>query len=230
MANEQISYQGPIVTWLDAKASGLKRYFSAEPCKHGHIAERFTANRNCCLCARRQFAEYSNRPNGSRTIKEYRERTKEKAAAGQKTWARANPEKCAAKAARWFQKFKDRERLKKKAYRDTHSELYKECSRRWREANQDKKRVCDQRNKALRKGAEGYFTADDVEKIRHAQKDKCACCKTKLNGGGQLDHIIPVARGGSNWPRNLQWLCDTCNRSKWHKVPEEFMRERGFLL
>jgi hypothetical protein len=29
-----------IVSWKEAKARGLKRYFTGEPCKHGHIAER----------------------------------------------------------------------------------------------------------------------------------------------------------------------------------------------
>jgi 5-methylcytosine-specific restriction endonuclease McrA len=30
----------------------------------------------------------------------------------------------------------------------------------------------------------------------------------------QYDHVIPVARGGSNEVDNLQILCATCNRKK----------------
>jgi 5-methylcytosine-specific restriction endonuclease McrA len=41
---------------------------------------------------------------------------------------------------------------------------------------------------------------------------RCSRC------GGQerleFDHIIPVALGGSHTSRNLQLLCETCNRSK----------------
>lgn len=29
-----------------------------------------------------------------------------------------------------------------------------------------------------------------------------------------LDHIVPRARGGQNDPRNLRWLCDSCNLAK----------------
>jgi 5-methylcytosine-specific restriction endonuclease McrA len=39
-----------------------------------------------------------------------------------------------------------------------------------------------------------------------------------------------MARGGSNWPSNLQLLCKSCNLSKGARDAEEFMREKGFLL
>lgn len=33
-----------------AKANNLSTYFTGEPCKHGHIARRFTASGTCCQC------------------------------------------------------------------------------------------------------------------------------------------------------------------------------------
>jgi 5-methylcytosine-specific restriction endonuclease McrA len=30
----------------------------------------------------------------------------------------------------------------------------------------------------------------------------------------ELDHIIPLAMGGSNTARNIQVLCERCNREK----------------
>ena len=44
-----------IITHKQAKALGLKRYFTGEPCKHGHIAERLTNCRGQCVeCNRAQ--------------------------------------------------------------------------------------------------------------------------------------------------------------------------------
>lgn len=42
---------------------------------------------------------------------------------------------------------------------------------------------------------------------------QCRICR-KMGGELELDHMIPVARGGSNEIENLQTLCMSCNRGK----------------
>jgi hypothetical protein len=41
----------------EAKALGLKRYFTGKPCKHGHVAERY-AGGPCVECIREQRREW----------------------------------------------------------------------------------------------------------------------------------------------------------------------------
>jgi hypothetical protein len=38
------------VSYTDAKARGLERYYTGAPCLHGHRAERSTDNRRCVEC------------------------------------------------------------------------------------------------------------------------------------------------------------------------------------
>ena len=41
-----------IISRKDAIDQGLGRYFTGEPCKHGHVAERRTVNSTCVACIR----------------------------------------------------------------------------------------------------------------------------------------------------------------------------------
>lgn len=51
-----------------------------------------------------------------------------------------------------------------------------------------------------------------------ADDDPCAICGKWLGPRYEMDHIIPVSRGGSGDPSNLQWVHPACNRSKGDKV------------
>jgi hypothetical protein len=40
-----------IISLAEARAKGLKRYFTGEPCQRGHIAARQVSARRCCACS-----------------------------------------------------------------------------------------------------------------------------------------------------------------------------------
>jgi 5-methylcytosine-specific restriction endonuclease McrA len=51
-----------------------------------------------------------------------------------------------------------------------------------------------------------------------------SCGKTHQETTLNIDHIIPIAQGGSNDISNLQTLCKTCNQKKKHHFDSRFQR------
>ena len=67
-----------------------------------------------------------------------------------------------------------------------------------------------------RKWASRYIP-DEVRAEILASDQTCESCGSKQNL--EVDHIIPVSRGGTSDRENLQALCRSCNRRKHNQVP-----------
>lgn len=71
--------------------------------------------------------------------------------------------------------------------------------------------------------SEGWSSRYVSKEIRAAifDRDKHQCVHCQETQNLELDHIIPISRGGSGVPENLQVLCRSCNRRKRNKKPSE---------
>lgn len=85
-------------------------------------------------------------------------------------------------------------------------------------ANPEKLRSWDQRRKALKKAAPGKWTAEDLKLLHGKQHGLCAYCGHPYGQAFEVDHVIPLAKGGTNWPYNIVIACPRCNRSKGAKM------------
>ena len=60
--------------------------------------------------------------------------------------------------------------------------------------------------------------------VEEKLKGKCEYCKTKLNKTNlEVDHKLPISRGGSFNGDNLAYVCHKCNMEKGEMTDTEFL-------
>lgn len=112
---------------------------------------------------------------------------------------------------------------KGRAYAAENREQARERAKRWYAENRARGKANARRRKARLKSAVGDHTLDDLAEILKIQDNKCRYCSATLGSSVHIDHIVPLIRGGSNWPWNIAITCPPCNRSKHAKTPEEWL-------
>ena len=71
-------------------------------------------------------------------------------------------------------------------------------------------------------GIEGVLTVADMREIALCQGGHCAFCEGPFGDEvPEIDHWVPLAKGGTNWPDNIRLLHRKCNLTKSSKLPEE---------
>lgn len=206
-----------LVTRSKARELGMQYYFTGNPCKHGHVAERRTSRGDCLECYLHRLSEYreKNADHISKTNIEYKEKNKERYMENYKSWLSENKEYKYEYTRNWFRQNPEKRR---------------DLAKKWRLENPERARKHARIGKARRRGAEGSYTPSDVDRMMDMQKNRCAYCRKSIAKEYHVDHIVPVSKGGSNFPDNLQLLCPSCNLKKGAKDPFDWANENGRLL
>lgn len=115
--------------------------------------------------------------------------------------------------------YRDRDREKLRAYfRDYYA----------RNIERERKRSQLHQNRRRAKKADtvsARMAVEDIDKLFTAQRGKCWWCGEKLKAY-QLDHRIPVSKGGPTDPSNIVLACKPCNQKKGAKLPWEMADPR----
>jgi 5-methylcytosine-specific restriction endonuclease McrA len=228
MADDVLSPKLPIITRAEAKAAGLKYYFTGKPCHQGHLAERLVSRRQCYVCAHGKPRKTEAERAAARAATRERNRLKNRAryTANPQYWADRGKQKRAARTA--DERERDAESFR--SWYLANKEKVSAKSVAWANAHPEEISAQRRNSRARRRAAEGTFSAKDIQRIIEAQKGKCAICREKVGDKFQVDHITPIAKGGSNWPKNLQVVCRSCNGKKHARDPIKHMQSLGFLL
>lgn len=142
------------------------------------------------------------------------------------------PEEYAAYKRDWYYKHRDLCIERTRQQYQSNIEYKKDWAKKYRETNKDKIKASKSAAKSLRRArmakAEGSHTKKDILELIYLQEYRCAYCGITLYDDYQVDHIMPISRGGANSPDNLCIACGDCNNSKKNKTPEEWARVRGW--
>jgi 5-methylcytosine-specific restriction endonuclease McrA len=223
-------------TKTEAKALGLKYYFTGKPCSRGHIAARYVSSWGCTECSRICAAA-----------------NPERVRANQSRWQLAHPGLACKRSRRWYRKHLERVRegrarryLKNKDHMMEKGRRWalanpgrvRKIKRRWALANKESVRTNTRNRRARLRNVQGTHTASDIAMLFERQKGNCAYrhwnapgCHKTLTGGYHVDHINPLkprspsSKPGTNDVYNLQLLCGPCNVRKANKDPVEFAQE-----
>lgn len=151
-----------------------------------------------------------------------------------RTWAAKNPEKKRIFTHNWSVTHRDNKNRSARKWAASHPIERRERLLKWTRKNPDKVQVYGSKRRALKRDSGGYHTAADVAKLFDLQGGKCAACKCKVENTGKLryhvDHVQPLARGGSDGAENLQLLCKSCNCRKYTMHPSEWALLHGRLF
>lgn len=156
-----------ILSRQEAKALGLKRYFTGKACIKGHVAERFTANQTCLVCVGMQARAWRKanlgkaREHGRAYVKANLEKIRER----KRAYYAANSEKILGRKRALYKANPEKARERSRTYRKANPEKARDSVRVWRKANPEKDSAC---SRAWLKANKPKVAAKSMR--RHASK------------------------------------------------------------
>jgi hypothetical protein len=146
-------------------------------------------------------------------------------------WYQQHPDKKRETSRKWRDTHREHHREVQRLYRIRHPEratnnkpgYYQARYQKDKERLRERARLRGRRDPVARKihkrnydarkrGAEGTFTRSQWQALCGWFGSICLGCGA--NAKLEVDHVVPLSRGGTNWIQNLQPLCRTCNASK----------------
>jgi hypothetical protein len=207
-----------IITLQEARARGLKKYFTGVPCSNGHTTERSVAARRCLECiresssAKKDYRKQWLKENKDQNLatkrahyqahkEEYLERSEKQRKENPeqvRTWKREHrrTEKGKAQARRWYA---------------GNSEAHLERCKDWKERNPGKVK------EYVRARQAGLMTATPAWADRGAIQAIYEACPE----GKWVDHVVPLNGDtvcGLHVDYNLQYLTPKENMAKGNKL------------
>ena len=163
-----------ITTRKEAKELGLTKYFTGNPCIHGHISERRVQNSVCVECKKIKYRQYCEKNNQHYKgyHKRYREENKERISQYHKQHGK-----------QYCEKNKGRIKQYKEQYREKNKEKIQQYSKQYRENNKEIRMLRNKtRQRRFRRATPPWANLNRIMGIYREAKEL----------GMHVDHVIPL--------------------------------------
>lgn len=210
------------------KESDMEQYKTCKGCEQIQPISNFHKARDnsdglrnsCKACTKaKDKARYqaNSEEQKQRALKYYHDHKEERAVKSAE-WYRLNKDEIAERRkARRLQNIWHYKKLERKSY-ERNADNRRAFGREWSKANPDKTRAKNQRRRARLLEAKTF--AITAKEIKALYESKCLFCES--TNRIDIDHAIPLSRGGSHGIGNLIPLCDNCNSTKYNKTIMEW--------
>lgn len=162
--------------------------------------------------------------------RKYREANREKIAERKREYYEANRDRALESVRKHYEANREKVTEYQRLYRESNRDRAINYQREYHKANPEKSKIARRNRRAQIKGNGGKLSPNIVQALMGLQNGKCACCSKSLKQGHHLDHIMPLALGGTNTDDNVQLLTPSCNLRKGAKHPDDWARSNGRLL
>lgn len=176
-------------------------------------------NKDKCLASERRYYS-AHKEERCAATRNWQANNKERRRAYKQQVLAKDPDINRRQGRAWRERNPDHARLHSKEWRTLYPARAKESDRRWREKYPEKARIrvriSGQRRRARERRAEGTHSYAEWLALCEKYGNCCLCC------GEQKplteDHVIPLARGGTDYITNIQPLCGECNSRKGTRI------------
>jgi len=185
-----------------------------------------------------------NRDAHLKTCRKWRSENPDKLKAAMKAWAQKNKDKVNAASRKYRKQNQEKRRItckinriksrdqrreynrkwtllnhehvlkRRRILRQKNFRQYREAGKRQRKANPHKYREAVRRRRAIMANCTVENCSTAVKKLLSSRN--CYWCWTEFDliNRPEIEHVVPINRGGQHAPNNLVASCASCNRSK----------------
>lgn len=142
-------------------------------------------------------------------------------------------EKMIARATNWRKNNPEKHKSARRSYAEKNRGKLRDWDKKSRKRNADRIRVREAMKSKVRKAiiskTKFPITAEEWRDIRVRQRFLCFYCGIKPRIL-EMDHVMPLKRGGEHVAKNIVGACKSCNCKKQAKDPQRWAHEIGRLF